>query len=237
MTFDRLWSVYLESKLKIKRNKKTVTIFIVSVMCFVFVVNLVNIAIYLQNVVTIVGVFNQTLNRTVFVRINVSSCNQQNSQLVLAQDIIFVIMRIILPFIIMMVCNIILINHIRKSRNRVIRGRKEKKEHSVTKAVAIMNGSFLTCNIGVVVYYILNYYFKFSGTSLSTVSFYIITLFGTSSILLSYLFTFCQFFIDMMFNKVFRKEILVIFMILRGRRNQIEETRGGNTNTNNSRVN
>lgn len=234
LTFDRLWSVYLENKLKIKRNRKTMTILILIIMSFVFVVNQVHMAYYVQNFKTSASVYNQTLNKTVFVSIVSVYCVQYNNNLSLAQDILFVIMRIILPFIIMVVCNIILINYIRQSRNRIIRGRKERKEHSFTLAVTIMNGSFLICNIGVVVYYIIFYYLKFSGTTLPLVPFYMNQLYGTCAVLFSFIFTLSQFLIDMIFNKVFRKEILVVFLIVTGRRNQVEETRAGNSQTHNT---
>lgn len=211
------------------------TILILIILGFVFLVDQVYMIYFVRNSRFPVFVFNSTLNKSVLKFINVTFCVQPDSNIVLAQDIIFVIMRIILPFCIMIVCNVILINHIRKSRNRVIRGRKEKRENNFTFAVSIINGSFLAFNIGVVVYYIMIYYYRFSGNSLKTdsVSYYIFNLYGTSAILLSYLFTLSQFFIDMIFNKVFRKEILVVFMILSGRRNQVEETRGGNTQTHN----
>lgn len=220
--------MYLENKLKIKRTKKTLTVLIIVVLSFVFLVDQVYMAYFVTNSRVPLLVFNSTLNKSVLVIITVPFCVQTNTNLVLAQDMIIVFMRIILPFIFMVVCNVILIRHIRQSRNRVIRGRKEKKENSFTFAVAIINGSFLTFNFGVVVYYIIVYYFRFTGnyfgTSSYSVSMNIFSLYGVSAILLSYLFTLCQFFFDMIFNKIFRKEILAIFLNL-SRRNQVEETR------------
>lgn len=232
MTFDRLWSVYLENKLKIKRNKRTVTILIFIVLSFVFTVDQIYMVYYVQNTRFPVLVFNQTLNKSYYAIINIAVCVQINSQIILAQNLIIIIMRIILPFIIMVACNFILINHIRKSRNRVIRGRNEKKNHSFTLSVAIMNAFFLMTNIEVVIYYIIYYYIFFNNISTQTVSFAIISLYGTCSIILSYLFPISQFLIDMIFNKIFRKEIIITLFFLTGRRNQIEETRAGNTNTN-----
>lgn len=228
LTFDRLWNVFLENKIKIKRTKKTVTILILIILGFVFLVNQLHMVYYVQNIKITTLVFNSTLNETVSVGQTISVCLQPNSQLILAQDMMFVIMRIALPFAIMLVCDVILVIHIRKSRKRII---QEKNEHSFTMAVTIINGSFLACNIGVVVYYIIVYYLRFSGTSISIVAAYINSLFGTCVILLSYIFTLSQFFMDMIFNKIFRKEIIAT---LTGRRNQAEDTRG---NTINSRTN
>jgi len=234
MTFDRLWSVYLENKLKIKRNKKTVTILILIVITFVFAIDQIYLAYYVQNFNYPILVFNQTLNKSVIVIIIVGICNQKNQQISQAQDMIFVIMRIILPFIIMAICNSILINHIRQSRKRVIRGRNERKNHSFTLSVAIMNGSFLIFNIGVTVYYIIFYYNYYSRNSFGNVGNTILSFYGNCSIILSYFFILCQFLVDMIFNKIFRKEIIITFLIITGRRNQVEQTRGGVTQTNNT---
>jgi hypothetical protein len=232
LTFDRLWSVSLENKLGIKRNKVTVTFFILMVLSFVFLVNQLYMAYYVQNIRTPYSVFNKALNKTVTVYRITAVCVQYNSDLVLAQDLVFVVMRILLPFIIMTVCNTVLINHIRKSRRRIANARDEKKERSFTMAVVIMNVSFLVCNIGAVAYFIIFYYMKFTGLSFPLVPFYsLYSLYGACATLLSYVFTLSQFFVDMIFNKIFRKEMIAA---LTCRRSQVDETRG---NTNNNREN
>ena len=131
-------------------------------------------------------------------------------------------MRIVLPFIIMVICNMILFNYIRNRRKVVIDENKEKREKRFTITVAIMNGIFLVCNIPVVIYYIMFYYFQFSTANIQVfplVSYYSLILFGLCTILLSCIFIFSQFFIDMIFNKEFRKEILAAFLFLTCRQN------------------
>jgi hypothetical protein len=214
-----------------------VTILIFIILCFVFAVDQVFMAFYIQNIKYPVSMFNTTLNKTITVGITVAFCVQKNQQLLLAQDLIFIIMRIIIPFFIMMICNIVLIKHIRKSRKRIIRGRNEKRDNSFTISVTIMNGSFLICNIGVIAYYCIVYYSTFSGVALDKVQNAIVTLYGTAALIVSYLFTISQFFIDITFNKIFRKEIFSAFLFISGRRNQIEETRVGNTQNQNTAAN
>lgn len=182
-------------------------------MSFVFLVSQVNMLYYAQNANLLTFIYNETLNKTIISRKNISSCNQANLQILLAQDMIFVIMRIILPFIIMVICNVILVNYISSKRKVIIRGRKEKREHSFTIVVSIINGSFLICNISVVIYYIIVYYYRFSGTTV-LVETYITSLFGTCAILFSYLFTLSEFFIDVIFNKVFRIKMLSLLLYL-----------------------
>lgn len=182
-------------------------------MSFVFLVSQVNMLYYAQNSFLLTFIYNETLNTTVISRKNISACNQANVQIVLVQDMIFVIMRIILPFVIMVICNVILVKYISSKRKVIIRGRKEKREHSFTIVVSIINGSFLFCNISVVIYYIIVYYYRFSGTSV-TVETYKASLFGTCAILFSYLFTLSEFFIDVIFNKVFRIKMLSLLLYL-----------------------
>ena len=177
------------------------------VLGFVFVISQIYLAYYQRK-------FRIPLNTTSVSNNTVTICTQANPDVFFAQDVTFVFMRIILPFVIMVGCNVVLINHIRKTRKVIIRGRTNKREHSFTMAVSVMNLCFLFCNIGVIFNYILIYYLRFSGVSLSLSSYSqnVILLYGTCSILFSYIFTFFQVFIDMIFNKVFRKEI---FSLLR----------------------
>ena len=198
--------MYLENRLGIKRSKKNVTILILIVVSFVFVISQVNMLYYAISI-------RLPLNKTFTIN-NTLVCTQSNLNIVFAQDLIFVLMRIILPFVIMVICNLVLVKHISKTRRSVIRGRKQKREHSFTIAVSIMNGSFLVCNIGVVFYYFISYYLIFSGLQLFVRPYYIFLIFGICGNLFSYIFTFSEFFIDMFFNKVFRKEILLLIRFL-----------------------
>lgn len=199
--------MYLENKLKIKRNKKTVTALILIVFSFVLLVSQIYLIIYQRDAAALISVFNETLNKTVSKRIVIPICDQANQKILLAQDMIYIIMRIIFPFIIMVICNVILINYIRKSRQVLVSSLRERKEQSFTIVVAIMNLTYLFCNIAVIVYYIMLYYYSFTETMLDIVPYYSNLIFGISAILLSYIFTFSQFFIDLIFNKVFRSEI------------------------------
>jgi hypothetical protein len=196
--------MYLENRLGIKRCKKNITILILIVISLVFVISQVNMLYYAIS--TRYPVFNTTLNKYTFIN-NTLVCTQSNLDILFIQDMIFVLMRIILPFVIMVSCNVFLVKHISKTRKLVIRGRKQKREHSFTIAVSIMNASFLVCNIGVAVYYVVIYYLAFSGDSMPSRPYNIFIMFGSCATLFSYIFTFSEFFIDMFFNKVFRKEI------------------------------
>ena len=204
-------------------------------MSFVFVVSQVNMLYYQLNGYIYIPVYNETLNSTVIISKPITDCIQLNNDIALAQDMIFVLMRIILPFIIMLVCTSILFKYVRVSRKALIRRRQFRKEHTFTLVVTITNVWFLICNLGVVVYYFMFYYYKFSGASLPMVTHYTNLLFGACAIVLSYSFTFSGFFIDMLFNRTFRKEILLAVLFLTSLRDKIMATRvTQNSNTQNS---
>lgn len=210
------------------------TLLILIVLSFVFVVSQVNMLYYQLNGYIYTPVYNETLNSTVIISRPITDCVQLNTDIVLAQDMIFVLMRIILPFIIMLVCTSILFNYARVSRKALIRRRQFRKEHTFTLVVTITNVWFLICNIGVVVYYFMFYYYKFSGASLPIIAHYTNLLFGACAIVLSYSFTFSWFFIDMLFNRTFRKEILLAVLFLTSLRDKIMTRVTQNNNTQNS---
>ena len=182
-------------------------------MSFVLIICQVYMVYYTKDVNYPVA-YNVTLNKTIFSVVKIAFCVQDNSNILFAQNMIFVIMRIIIPFIIMVICNVFLIKHISKTRKAVIRGRIKKRENSFIMTVSIMNGCYLICNISVVLYYFIYYYLLFSRFSLPSPTYYKISLYGRCAILFSYIFILSQFFIDMIFNKVFRKEIFSLIGFL-----------------------
>lgn len=172
---------------------------------------------------TTTTVFNSIENRTVMVPVNITICTQANRNVTLAQDLIFIIIRVILPFIIMVTCNIVLIRHVAISRNKVIRGSNQRREHSFTIAVAILNGSFMAFNLGAVVLFIITYYIRFSGNRFTVVGSAMFVVYQTVSILVAYSFGLLQFWLDLIFNRIFRQEMRTAFLILIGQRNKVYE--------------
>lgn len=205
VTFDRLWSVVY--KLKVKRTKKTLTLFIVGLLGVVFLINLFYLTFYSKAFVSSQSQLDPVLNVTVKVNITLLQCVIINSNIQTAQDMLFVLMRIVIPFVIMFVCSYILFKHVFKARRRIIRGRNQKRENFFTVAITFTNCAFLVFNLPITVYYIYEYYLKFSNTQLSFVGASQNNLLFIVAYLFSYLFTLCQFWIDLALNRVFRKEI------------------------------
>lgn len=200
-------------------------------MTLVFILNQIHLAYYAIIARFSSVVFNSTLNMTIVSVINSTTCFQGNTNVTLAQDLVFIIIRVILPFLIMVVCNIILIRHIAESRNKVIRGRDQKREHSFTITVAILNGSFLAFNLGAVASFVTTNYIRISADKFSFIGNYIYLIFSNVSLLVSYTFPLLQFWMDLIFNKIFRKEMRATFLIITGKGNQVEEESQTQTRT------
>lgn len=230
ITFDRLWSIIFANKLKIKRTLKTVTILILGLQTLVFLVNLFYLTYYLRVSTSAQSVFDPALNKNVYTNVTVSQCVITSTDIQTAQDLLHVIMRIVLPLLIMIVCSVVLVRHIREAKKKVISGRNQKRELHFTVAVALINGAFFAFNAPITIYYIIYYYIRFSGVTLSFLGNFQFTLFFTVAYLFSYMFTLCQFWVDLALNRLFRGEILAVFSAL-FRQNRVATD---NTNENKS---
>ena len=194
-------------KFKVKRTKKTLTRLIVGLLGIVFLINLFYLTFYAKTSFSTQSKLDPVLNVTVKVNITLLQCMAINSDLQTAQDMVFVLMRIAIPLVIMIVCSYILFKHVLKARRRIIRGRNQKRENFFTFAITLTNCAFFVFNLPITVYYVYYYYLKFSNTELSFDGGFQFNLFFIVAYLFSYLFTLCQFWIDLALNRVFRKEI------------------------------
>jgi len=207
----------LSNKLKIRRNKFTITVLILIIFAIVLLINLFNLWIYTQAFRHDLSVYNSTLNKTVRVIVTVVKCYQNDNVLKLGQDMTFSIVRVMLPLAIMVICNVVLIFHIKGVRKNASRATSnQRKEIHFTLAVCFINGSFFVLNICFFIATIVAYYYNLTGT-INTISFLAqvqISIFQIFAVLLSYMFTVCEFWIDLALNRLFRKEIKDALLIL-----------------------
>lgn len=233
LTFDRLWSIYLR-KTWYRRSRTSLSILILLVFGFVLLTNAINGWYYAQAFKIPVSVYNATLNKTVRVSVIVHQCYQANDELKLVQDMIYVTMRVVLPFGIMVFCNAALFLHIygvRKRSGRTVNP-NTRRENFFTLAVWFTNAAFFVLNAPFVISTVLNYYYYMTGIimNLDLVVYYKLSLFSTVALLLSYVFTLLNFWIDLVFNGIFRTEMRFALLILMGRRIQVLEESSRPTN-------
>ena len=220
-------------KLKVKRTKKTVTLLILGLLGVVFLINLFYVTFYAKTSFSTQSQLDPILNVTVKVNITLLQCLAINSDIQTAQDMLYVFMRIVIPLVIMVVCSYILFKHVFKARRSIIRGRNQKRENFFTVAITLSNCAFFVFNLPITVYYFYYYYLKYSNTQLSLVGSFQFNVFFVVAYLFSYLFTLCQFWIDLALNRVFRKEIFTfVKSIISLKLNRVfSETLNNSTNT------
>lgn len=226
ITFDRLWSVFLRQRINIKRNKLNLSLLILLVFGLVLIANSINGWYYSETISVSTNVFNATLNRTVRIKVTYSKCTQGDKTLVVVQDLIFIIVRVGIPVIIMFVCNFILIKHVRTIRSNVARtntNHNQRHENKFTMAVWFINTAFFLLNLPYFVFIIFSNSLQFTGyfNTLSMLSQMQIVLFQQIAVLLSYMFTLSEFWIDLVLNRLFRAEIRRALFTLLKRPSQI----------------
>lgn len=160
----------------------------------VLVANIINGWYYSETISVSTNVFNATLNRTVRIKVTYSKCTQDDKTLVVAQDLIFIIMRVGIPVIIMFACNFILIKHVRTIRSNVTRTNtthNQRHENKFILAVWFINTAFFLLNLPYFVFIIFSNSLQFTGyyNTLSMLS-------QVQIVLLSSMFTLSEFWID-----------------------------------------
>lgn len=226
ITFDRFWSVFLVNKIKFKRTKLTLLILILSGFIFLFVINSIHLAYYALTKKTYLSVFNVSSNRSILMLANITNCVQRESKIVLAQDLTFVVCRVFLPLLVMIVSNFLLMKKLAISSKSVNQNgnssQVKRRERSFTLTVVILNGSFLVFNLGIVAYYAVWHYISISKNNFfSNVQYGRFVVFESVASLVSYMYPLLQFWLDLGFNRLFRKEISEFFISIIGRHNQI----------------
>lgn len=116
-----------------------------------------------------------------------------------------------------------LIRLIIKSKKIVIRCKNKRREHSFTTKVAFLNDSFCVFNLGLIVYYLISNYIRKTKNYPSQVDGLKLAIFFNVVTFVSMMFTMLQFWIDLVFNRLFRKTIRGTLFILTYRRTQVLE--------------
>ena len=199
----------------------------------VFLINLFNVAYYAKVSVGVQSQLDPVLNVSVKVNKTILTCTVISKDIQTAQDIVFMFIRILIPMFIMIICSYYLIKHVLEVRRRIIHGRNQKRENLFTVAVTFTNVAFFVFNLPITVYYIIYYCITLLKIFLPYLGNVQFSLFFRVAYLFSYMFTLCQFWIDLAFNRIFRKEIFAAaFFLIPKKFNRVaSETRNRSINT------
>lgn len=224
IAFDRFWSIYLTTKVKFKFEKIHLTILILAVFFFVGGMNIIQFWIFAEDNTS----YDRISNRTIHYLFCVSS-----DEFFRIQWLTLILMRVIVPFFLIAILSILLIIKIRNKRKKIsshqassnsntVRSPNKQKETRFTIAVCFINGSFLILNLPMLIVAVINYMRYFLRLSFSELYYVQFNLFNTISILLSYLFILCEFWRDLVLNRLFRKEVQNFIYIFSGNRNKVK---------------
>ncbi len=158
---------------------------------------------------------NQTVvqnnETTIVTEITVQRSCTPSQELSNVLDIINVLMRSYLPFSIMLVLNIILTKAFLKSKKKALKNDGMRKEYYFTFTVITMNITFFIVYTPWSLYYIINRIVQANPFVLTPLFSAQLGLFQTLSFSLAYVNNFTSFFLNIIFNNLFRNEVLSIF--------------------------
>ena len=117
-------------------------------------------------------------------------------------------MRTIIPFLMMIVVDLILIRHIRESKKRVNQNRNKKKELKFTIAVVFLNSVFIFFNFPMAVGLLYQNIPAYANPQWNQISVLKFIFYIETASLWAYMFQISEFWLNFWFNKLFRKEII-----------------------------
>lgn len=231
--------------IQIKRNRTTLSVLIVSVLVALFVGNIFNFWIDNLQLSNSVFVFNATLNRTVRVVVsNYTRCGHLDSRLRNSQDLVYGVIRVMMPFALMVASSVPLCAYIDRLRNRTVNHSNttpsQRRENGFTLSACFINGVFLVLNTSYFVAVMVVSYYNLSGANASLGFRARVQLqsFQIFSELISYMFTVWHFWFDLAFNRAFRNEVVAFLLLVSGNGHRIESemSAGANVTSLNART-
>jgi hypothetical protein len=208
ITFERYLSITNANRSRLFKSKRNVVIMLISVFFFLTLVNIGQAWDYIASV---------TQNQTIYVKngdkitqLTVSSVCTNSNTVSLLTDIVNLLFRLLIPFGIMIVLNVLLSKNLYESKKRTaVKNRSFKHERNYTLTVIGFNVLFFILNLPWAVYYILSHVQSYGvvlfDASLDTA---ILGLMNSIVFSIFYLNNLSSFFLNMIFNTVFRKQFL-----------------------------
>jgi hypothetical protein len=238
MTFDRFRCVVCPQKFRYLENRLKLISTLVCVFIVLTFINTPFLWYYTAEVKTITNVFDSNSNRTMNMTVLSLSCTI-SSELGLATDILNVLMRSYIPFVLMIFLNVSMTRRFLRSKKiSTSRNRSLKREYIFTLTVFGMSLTFFVFYLPWSVYYVLNRIFQ-SISSLQTAQIDAqLNIFQSIAFSIAYANNWSLFFVNVVFNGVFRKEFfnMMAFRRLNLASSHVFSTTKGNTMINNSTV-
>jgi hypothetical protein len=142
--------------------------------------------------------------------------------------LISIFTRTIVPLIVMSLMNLMIIKRLRLNKQKLTqnRNKKEKKETRFTKTVVSLTLIFMLFNFPLGVINSVSIFTDYLGFTVSPTTGAVLSLCSIVALNFSFLYQSFYFFITLMFNQIFRKELISIFAIVIAK-NSIEASTTG----------
>lgn len=207
ITIDRFRSVVCPSSLQFFKSKMKLTLILISIFFILFMVNTGIWWFYFAQVTVKKIIFDGNSNTSINVTLKSYVCTS-STLTATATDIINVLFRLCIPFVVMLVMNIILTRNLILSKKKIsTQNRSFKREYNYTITVIGLNFLFCILNTPWAIWYILNR-IELSGVGLqSPIAVASLNLLQSISFSIFYLNNSSSFFLNLIFNKLFRKQL------------------------------
>ena len=201
-TFDRMVSVTFPARITFIKDKKKLTWIATVLFGLILALSTPNLVFRLQNILT--------ANGTLSVQ-----C-VANTSITAFRDLIGLIVRFILPIALEFVLNIVLIYKLIKHRKSLNNTRDLTREYRFAFTIVVLNSLYFVCETPT---FVITLYLNWTGynqtnVALTRASAIANFAFGLSLVLTSFRYT-CLFYVNLLLNKVFRRELLRIFVDFR----------------------
>ncbi|RNA09625.1 G- coupled estrogen receptor 1-like [Brachionus plicatilis] len=197
---DRVLFVIMGQKLQFLKKKKNILIMLLTGLALIMLINSPSFWFYVQ-------VVNSDSSE-------VQLCTA-DSTISLVRDIVVISMRTIVPFILMLIMEVILILKVRESRNKISKNRKMVKEFRFLITVVLTNIIFLilyTPNVGYIIWSNIYQNSSLSESITATASNFLFQVITSSLIQIYNSF---DFLVQLACNNLFRKEVLKVIPLLK----------------------
>jgi hypothetical protein len=209
MSLDVFMSVNYPNRFQSFRTKKN---YLRVIILMVFLTFLVNLSYLFNNYdITFESDLNKTTNLTEN-KTEIRSCSSYEA-IGLMEDIINVLMRNVIPFVIMLTLNILMSRKLFTSRKILGKIASLKKEYQFAISIVAMNFFFLIIYIPWSIAFVIYHVYAFLPNLANLYLIEIFKFFQTIANCLAYINNFSVFFTNILFNYLFRNELLFILRI------------------------
>ena len=205
ISFDRFIQVHYRGRIVWIKSKIKLTVLILTTLFGIMICNIPNMLRSLKETQFQIRINNTLANRTLWI------CTFSD-ELTLATDILSTIVRTYLPFVLISTFNLILVKELFLSKVN-LKMKNQRKEIQFTIVVLLISIAFFLFNSPISIVFIINNLFRFNESVRPFINSQLLSFVLNITTNLAYWYQCLNFFFNLMFNSLFRDEVLIILRI------------------------